>query len=383
VVLLHNYPTPYRMPLFDELAKDVALDVWFCSKQEGARRWASSPELTLGTSRTLPVRVLGWIFVNWSLPLHLARLQTDAVIIAEDLPMILSSALTAAACRWKGIPLVVWSEHVRAATLAPNGMRAGQRGRARLKHWMSRLKHWMYSWVRVRILRRARVVLAMSGAASEQELASLIGSATIPVVAGPQVVPISQMPLGTATDPSPTPRFLFLGYLRPEKNVDSLIRAFSQLEPGSATLVIGGDGPEREALRALARDVTGIEFAGYLEGVAKAQELALATALVLPSTYEPWGLVVNEGLYVGTPVLVSSVAGAAELIQPGGNGFVFDVSTGDRELRDILGALSRQPELRARLSHATRSADKTHLCDLRIGSAHILQAIRMAVEPIG
>jgi 1,2-diacylglycerol 3-alpha-glucosyltransferase len=58
---------------------------------------------------------------------------------------------------------------------------------------------------------------------------------------------------------------------------------------------------------------------------------AFARCFVLPSTREPWGLVVNEAMAAGLPVVVSSRCGCAEdLVEPARNGFVFNPSaTGD------------------------------------------------------
>ena len=53
-------------------------------------------------------------------------------------------------------------------------------------------------------------------------------------------------------------------------------------------------------------------------------EFAKNDVLILPSLIEPWGLVVEEALYFGLPVLVSDRCGSSELIKNGINGFTFD-----------------------------------------------------------
>ena len=125
--------------------------------------------------------------------------------------------------------------------------------------------------------------------------------------------------------------FLYVGRLAPEKNLLALLEAFAEhrRSAGSAALdlVIAGTGPQESELRtAAARLAPGavrwLGFVGYDDLPAV---YALAEALVLPSRSEPWGLVVNEALAAGTPVIVSQTCGCVpEMVREPANGFVFD-----------------------------------------------------------
>lgn len=130
--------------------------------------------------------------------------------------------------------------------------------------------------------------------------------------------------------------FLYVGRLASEKNVDGLIRAYAsyRCEGGSASLVIVGDGPESGYLQRAAKESW---FAReiHFEGMKTAQEIGLyyayAQCFVLPSTREPWGLVVNEAMAAGLPVIVSRRCGCAEdLVAHNQNGFVFDPERDDQ-----------------------------------------------------
>lgn len=91
-------------------------------------------------------------------------------------------------------------------------------------------------------------------------------------------------------------------------------------------LVLCGDGPERAAIEAALAPfaAAGVEMPGFLQDAAIAKVLATTLALILPSREEQWGLVVNEALAMGVPVLCSDAVGArALLVRPGINGFVF------------------------------------------------------------
>lgn len=123
--------------------------------------------------------------------------------------------------------------------------------------------------------------------------------------------------------------FLYVGRLAPEKNLPTLLRAFASYRQtgGTFDLLLAGDGPLRESLPALAKDL-GVANHTKFVGNKTAQELppyyAFATAFVLPSLSEPWGLVVNEAMAAGLPVFISNRCGCAEdLVTEGENGYLF------------------------------------------------------------
>lgn len=106
--------------------------------------------------------------------------------------------------------------------------------------------------------------------------------------------------------------FLYVGRLIKRKNVDLLIRAIRQLAPSTAVAaVIVGDGEERAALEALADNDARIHFAGSASQEELAYYYALADVLVLPSSEEPWGLVINEAMASGLAIIAHWQCGAA------------------------------------------------------------------------
>ncbi|MBZ9937882.1 glycosyltransferase [Mesorhizobium sp. BR1-1-16] len=123
------------------------------------------------------------------------------------------------------------------------------------------------------------------------------------------------------------PRFLYVGRLAAEKSLDTLLKAFaiSCKTLPKARLAIVGKGPEESALRAEAERLgiaEMVEFAGSKFDQDLTEEYQKATALVLPSLSEPWGLVVNEALSFGCPVVVSERCGCVpELVVDGVTGF--------------------------------------------------------------
>lgn len=128
----------------------------------------------------------------------------------------------------------------------------------------------------------------------------------------------------------PSSYFLYVGRLAPEKNVEALLAAWLtyRQQGGLKSLVIVGDGPNAQSLRKTAADSSFAQhavFAGHKSSRELLPFFAFADCFVLPSTREPWGLVVNEAMAASLPLLVSSSCGCAEdLVDVGGNGYVFD-----------------------------------------------------------
>lgn len=115
-------------------------------------------------------------------------------------------------------------------------------------------------------------------------------------------------------------KFLYVGRLSKEKNLNTIIHLFNNLPDHSLTII--GDGDDRTYLDLISN--SNITFKGAIENRKLLDEYKNHDIFILPSTSEPWGLVVEESLYYGLPVLISSSCGSVELIKNGFNGFIFD-----------------------------------------------------------
>ena len=204
--------------------------------------------------------------------------------------------------------------------------------------------------------------------------------------------------------------FLSLGRFVAKKNLTVLIRAYRRFldsSPNCQThLVMVGSGEEELKLRALCHDLRlpiydhsglqiqnpevcapGVHFYGFRQIDENPVFYALADAFILPSLREEWGLVVNEAMASGLPVVVSVTAGCAEdLLEPCGpqdgcppqtvpqmeqaglmekartNGFVFDPPSSE-ELSRILLVLGASPELRRVMGQASRRIVEKFSCE--------------------
>lgn len=127
------------------------------------------------------------------------------------------------------------------------------------------------------------------------------------------------------SDQAPGDYAVFVGRLEREKGVHTLIEAM-KTHPDRKLIVVG-DGPERPALEASAREagLSGVEFAGFQEGQALHDLIAGARFLVMPSEwYEPCGLAAWEAFAFGRPVIASRIGGIPEHVRDGETGLLFE-----------------------------------------------------------
>ena len=133
-------------------------------------------------------------------------------------------------------------------------------------------------------------------------------------------------------------KFLFVGRLIWQKNLKWLIdrfRCHPELE-----LSIVGFGPDRDMLLSYVSDCPNIKFLGTVENKCLPKYYKEADVFILPSVSETWGVVVEEALNNGTPVMVSNMVGASDdLVKALNTGVVFEIGNiGDFE--DKLGYIT-------------------------------------------
>jgi len=177
--------------------------------------------------------------------------------------------------------------------------------------------------------------------------------------------------------------FVFVGRFVDKKNLHRLLSGYARYvalagKDQARRLVLVGSGAEAHALRAGA-EAAGIadlvDFPGFLDAEAVSQMLAGALALCLLSVEEQWGLVVNEALAVGIPVIVSREVGSGDvLVRNLLNGFIVESGSPEGVAHAML-SLATDPELWVRMSRA--SAERAWLGD----TARLADAIELLLFP--
>ncbi len=248
---------------------------------------------------------------------------------------------------WRSAVPVVATIHDLADRELP-ALFAGVRRREKLRH---RFEEWL-------VVRRAAAILTVSvysAASIARHLGVAMPRITVTVEgAAPAFRPIAPADAADAAGRVGLsgPFFLFVGGFDARKNLAVLLHALARSSgPARPTLaLVGGTPDEADRLRAEARRL-GVEGALRFLGAVPDDELAClyaaATALVLPSRLEGFGLPVVEAMHVGTPSIVSSAGSLPEIAGDAGLVCWPDDAAG---FADAMHRLQAEPDLRADLA---------------------------------
>jgi len=146
------------------------------------------------------------------------------------------------------------------------------------------------------------------------------------------------------TPPPERLKLIYIGQLIPRKGIDLLLEAISNLMTAypDFSLTLVGDGAERAQYEAQAKPLGDrVQFVGAMPADQVRAYLGGFHALILPSRHDGWGVVINEALSLGVPVILSDGCGAVDLIQDGQNGFVF----ANKDSRALQAAIEQFLEL--------------------------------------
>ena len=336
VLLLTNTPAPYRLPVFAAVAKEVELTVFYCEPRQPDRLWQmnvaeSAVSHQFLPSRTVPLPGLP-LTLNPGLGQLLRQTWFDLIIAGENFSHFPAVLTAQRAARRQGKPFVLWSEAIDTAYASG--------------HLVSNFyRRWLYG--------RTDNFLAYSEAAKQFLLRR--GADEEKIFRGYQVVPPEQLPppaeskaeLGMASRQV----VLYVGYFNQRKGLPLLIQAFQKVARENDRLVLVGDGPEKHTLAEMAAGDGRIQFPGYLEGAQKSSWYAAADLFVLPTLHDPWGLVVNEAMAFGLPIITTEAAGCAELVA--GNGRIIPANDVPA-LAATLHALLSDPDKRVTMGSRSR-----------------------------
>lgn len=155
---------------------------------------------------------------------------------------------------------------------------------------------------------------------------------------------------------------LFVGKLFQKKRPWTLLKAFEAL-PDNHALVFVGDGefkPEMESY-VEKNKVKNVYFVGFKNQLELPEFYLLSDVFVLPSGEgETWGLVVNEAMCFGLPIVVSNMVGCSEdLVKEGVNGYKFSLDNVE-ELTEALLRLNQDPDLTSKMGEKSREIIKNY-----------------------
>lgn len=191
-----------------------------------------------------------------------------------------------------------------------------------------------------------------------RETTALFGPLDEPIATIPNGIDLSLWPFQPPDRCSVPPRLLFVGRLEYEKGVQDLIAALPAIRrahPGT-TLSVVGAGTQTEWLRETARKhkvASSVRFFGKLDHRGIQRHMRSASALVVPSRYEPFGLVALEAAASGVPLVVADTGGLGEAVAENVNGRSFPPGE-VAALADAVGRSLASPARSARMAKAAR-----------------------------
>jgi glycosyltransferase involved in cell wall biosynthesis len=367
VLIVTNIPTPYRLPLLNELADQLAavgyrLKVAFAAAGYARRQW----QVDLGSCR-FELEILGQRGFTWGrgespsfgYPGLLGLLARDRPAVTVVAGYSLATMKLWARSLVRATPYVIWSGAI-ASPAAP--VAAWRRLQRRL------------------LVARARGFVAY-GSLARDYLVSL-GAPAAQVSIGINTVDTAFFATETARLRGTTtePDCLCIGDLTERKRPDQALRAFAAASHPGATVTFIGDGPQRPRLEALAAELgvgAAVRFAGFRQRAELPAYLARARCLLFPTSFDIWGLVLPEAMAAGVPCLASVHAGATrDLIHDGVTGFAHDFAD-TAAVAARIRLLLEQPAAAAAVGQAGRRHIEQQ-ASLAVSAAGFVAAIRAA-----
>jgi glycosyltransferase involved in cell wall biosynthesis len=347
LTLVTDIISPYRIPVFNALARyrGIGLHVLFLADNDpSSRQWFVYKEEIQFPYQVLPSwsRRFGKhnLLLNWRLEVALTHGAPDMIVCGGYNFIACWQALRWA--RRNRVPFLLWSESTA------NDLRGG---------------HRLPEFLKRKFIRACDAFVVPGKSASEY--ITSFGVSKERIFRAPNAVDTVLFASGAEAARRdlvrrqelslPSRFFLFVGRLIKEKGVFDLIEAYNRLSPelrDRMGLVLVGDGKARAELQRRAAVIKpgSLHFPGFVHREHLPSYYGLAETFIFPTHTDPWGLVVNEALACGLPIICTNVAGcAADLVQDGVNGLI--VPAGDvGQLAAAMEDLVRDADLRSRMS---------------------------------
>jgi glycosyltransferase involved in cell wall biosynthesis len=374
IVIITEIIAPYRIPVFNALAKQDGVDlhvVFLAETDITQRQWLVYKEEIRFSYEVLPSwrrRISGNnILLNRGVAASLKRFAPDAIILGGY-----NYLATWQAWWWairRQVPVLLWSES-----------HGGE----------PRSRNPLIEFFKRSFLKKCRGFLVPGSAAAKYLIGYGVPAESIFVAPNAVANDIFAVGADAARQSGenyrqqlglPARFFLFVGRLVLEKGIFDLMEAYARLRPetrASFALVLIGDGPCRTELENKISNISPgrILVTGFVQRNQLAIYYGLADCLVFPTHSDAWGLVVNEAMAAGLPIVAADVAGCVDDLVSADNGQIIKAKDIDalaaamQSMADSLcltemGSSSRRkiagftPELWAKgVKHATDSTKR-------------------------
>lgn len=323
VVLITEIIAPYRIPLFNHMAKHYAnFTVLFLKKSNYQREWKVEEDNIAFDYHVLsggyiPTKHGSPLYINHGVKKLLAALKPDVIVCGGYNHTAFLSALMYA--KIHKVEYILWVE----STLQDN-----------------RMKSSLKSYFKKKLIEQAdRFVVP--GTASKTYLTSFDVPERLIWVA-PNSIDNHHFSTvavhGSLESVSVETVMVCVSRLVEHKGVMDLLQAVYRLQNHSIELHIIGSGPDTALLKTFIdmHQMKNVTLHGFLQQDELPRMLGRADIFVLPTRSDPWGLVVNEAMSTGLPVIVSDKAGCEkDMVIDGYNGFRFKAGNIESLMRAI------------------------------------------------
>lgn len=318
VQVVYSIPSPYQEKLFERVgvSEGINLRVSYCSERTSDRDW----EVDLGSyeheflqGRTL----VGQRQFNPGVALSIRRFRPDVLVVGGYAHPTMQMAIVTA---WGlGIPVVLWCES------------HGRDWRNSTPDYRTRIKHGLLS----ALVRGCGAFLVPGGL--QRQYLEAHGADAEAIFAGTHTCDVTAFRAAAADAGTAATRrgygisedivLTYVGRLLEKKGLRELVAAAATVSDSRTDIgfVVAGSGPLEDNLRSECRrlGLDNIYFPGFVSRSDLPALYGASDAFVFPSHGDPWGVVVNEAMACGLPVITTSGVGAAyDLVVDGINGAV-------------------------------------------------------------
>lgn len=333
LAFLTNIPTPYKTPLFKELSTEFNITVYYMAESESNRNW--KVDFGKGYKAVLLKGItLNKKHINFSIIKELLSNKYEAVIISgfENPTSILAMFL----CIFKKIKYIIWHDggfiekecclefYIKKFFIkrAKSFWVSGTKAKELIEHYGGNKDLIYYSYLTVDIN-----YFKNNSKVSDKEKSLIKNMFHLKEIV-----------------------ILSVARMSDEKGIKELLYAFKKLnnEFNNISLLLVGEGKNRIQYENIVNvfHITNVGFTGHLEQKLLPLIYGSSNIFVLPTKRDPWGLVINEAMASGLPIISTDKAGASyDLIKENANGFIIKENIKE-ELYEKMKLLIEDNELR-------------------------------------
>jgi poly(glycerol-phosphate) alpha-glucosyltransferase len=328
VLIISIVPSPYQRDLFKALSEKIEVSVFYLEPESPDSPWPKKPLESYES--ILPGTYLSYremrFLINWRMP---DITGSDLVILNGYMGMVFQWLLR---FKSKSNKFIFWGERMSDQTRGIKG---------KIQEWLSRS------------INNCIAIAAIGTWAQKKYQVRFPG---IPVFNIPYFCNLESFQNLPLRGSHQTLNLLFCGQMIHRKGVDVLLKAFELLSPQyDVVLHLVGREAELNEMKLLLNDVSRkVIYHGFQAPEDLPYFFNKADVFILPSRHDGWGVVVNQALGAGLPIICSDQVGAAvDLINEGKNGYLF--TSGDAvDLHSKIKIFVDRPELIPAMSSQSR-----------------------------